>query len=263
MGLSIYLADRPRPGREGEYARLVGERARLQGDLSPGCLAKLLRLDRTARAERRRARLRQEIREIEAKLRVLLIDPGETIGAPRIGIDHAATDWFRDGEYARRHADALKSDPQRSAQYVAIWKRPFEEVVADRRGEYVHELAQDAEAKASGDLHLETGTELGLLCPSWVPDEFWREQPSEPEPDGGGGCVIRGDVVLRIADELERMTVEHLGSTIPELHGADLRRIREASRGGETGDLSEAADLFHAVDWIRFWARKGFSFGIG
>lgn len=263
MGLSIYLADRPRTGREADYLRLVRERASLQHGMSPGCLGKLLRLDKTHRAERHRERSRKRIDEIDRELREVLVDPGEAIGAPRIGIDRAATEWFRNGEYATRHADALRRDERRLAEYVRIWSRPFELVVADHHGEYVLALATDPEVRTSEGVHEETGLPFGCFRASWLPDDVWTSAPSEPSPSSPDATVIRTEVIVRIADALERTTVEHLRSAEPDLRAADPKQLREAAKRAEDGDLAEAADVFQGIDWLRLWARKGFAFEIG
>ncbi len=226
-------------------------------------MTRLLRLDTRPREQRRREEVQRSIHAAERESREMLIDPGESVRAPRIGIDPDATEWFRINKYEPRHADAGK-DSDAAPEFLRAWGPPFEEVVEDHRGEYVLALARDPETLAAGGIHEEIAVQL--VSAPWIPHEAWREAEWKRQRSGGDPTLSPAPA-LSLADRLDHLTVDHLRSTYEEHRTADRRGLHAAAdraeRDGRTNALAQAAELFHEIDWIRFWARRGFSFEVG
>lgn len=170
----------------------------------------------------------------QAEYEAVSISVYEEIGAPRVGIDKEATEWFREHVYEPTRHEALGSqpglfeDPESHRGWKDYWLRPFEEVLADQKGRWVVDLAKEKDGLAKV---------VGIL---------------------GGPLDFRGKVVsgnydiigCDLADEAAR-------NHAPEECVDYARRLEEAlrDRKDETTD-----HLWEAIKWLRFWGSRGFGY---
>lgn len=150
----------------------------------------------------------------------------EAIGAPRVGYDEAATEFFREKVYEPARADALEGVG--NPEFQAFWRRSFEECLEDHRGRYVVELARERGGEA---------TVTGVLA---------------------GSLDFRGKVV----GWSEEVVGAALAEEAYEDHTAEeclsyAKRLEEAL-GDRQGD--EVKYLRDAVAWLRFWGERGFGY---
>ena len=131
MGLDWMLNGHvPKTGHEEQYHRIKNKLDRLD-------------LDNQV-AENQRKLLR---RNLEAALEQETQSPFEVIGAPRVGIDEQATEWFRVNAYqpaqarvAIERAKPSARDPNnpqwgdRNEAFLGHWDRPFEALVQAEHG---------------------------------------------------------------------------------------------------------------------------------
>ncbi len=225
MGLDWMLhAHKAKPGHEAQYLTITRKLDALDADKSV--------------TKHQRALLR---RDLEAALEQVSVSPYAVIGAPRVGIDEAATAWFRVKVFTPAHvqvAEELKkpnhgsnnSWGDRNQAFIDHWGRPFEQVLADERGKYVVELAADQAGVAAV---------TGLLT---------------------GALDYRGKVIASAECLPEDLTNEAFDD-----HGADeavdyADRLEDALVAVHAGDIGELRDLRAAVKWLRYWGSRGFGF---
>ena len=226
MGLDWMLhGSRPKAGCEEQFRRINKKLNALEADESL--------------TEEEKKPLR---RDLEAALEQVAVTPFQVIGAPRVGIDADATEWFRTQLFApmqkrvaeeklRPAPDATK--PQwhdRNDALIAHWSRPFEVVLEEHRGKYVVELAKDQEGVAAI---------TGMLCSSLdfrgkavalaeaIPEELRNEAHDDHDAQA---CVDYAD---RLEAALEDVDDEH---------------------------LDELIDTRAAVKWLRYWGSRGFGY---
>lgn len=227
MGLDWMLHGHvPKPGREEQYRRIKDKLDRLELD------------DEVPENQRKPLR-----RDLEAALEQEALSPFEVIGAPRVGIDEAATEWFRLNVYLpiqqRVAVEKLKpsardpNNPQwddRNEGLVKHWDRPFEAVLVDERGKYVVELAKEREGIAAI---------TGVLCSSLdfrgkavaMAEALPAELRNEAYDDHDAAACI--DYANRLEAALEDVDDEH---------------------------LEELIDIRAAVKWLRYWGSRRFGF---
>ena len=188
--------------------------------------------DRYATVTQRLADMRNdgaESPDLEEELKKISISCYETVGAPRVGIDEEATEWYRKNNYEPAQADAISGKLDGRPEAKEFWLRPFEECLEDHKGQYVMELAREkgGEAAVSGIavqsidfrgkmMRYVEGLEEGLV------NEAWENHTAEE-------CV---DYAKRLAGVLP---------TIPD--------------GPEGKELLQGA-----IDWLNFWGSRGFGY---
>src|SRR5579885_331397 len=111
---------------------------------------------------------------LEDELEKVSVKAMEVIGAPRIGIDAEATEWFRKEIYESHRKAIAERGEKPGTPYYDHWMRPFEEVLKDNHGKYVPSLAKD-----KGGLAKYTGMLAG-------------------DCDFRGKCVGRSDVLNEV-----------------------------------------------------------------
>jgi hypothetical protein len=207
MGLDWLLKKHAaKAGRETEFHRITDKLAALDAD------AGLTDEQRTA--------LRADL---ENALEQLAITPYEVIGAPRIGIDDKATEWFRKHCYQPAQERQLPGEG-----FVAHWCRPFEVVLADEHGKYVVELANDQRG-------------LGAITGMLTSRLDFRGQAI-----GSAKCLP-----------------EHLKNEAYDEHDAEgsldyATRLEAALLEVDDEHLEEVVDIRHGINWMRYWAERGF-----
>lgn len=211
MGLDWMLhGSKPKPGCEPQYRRINEKLSALDEDESLSVEEeKQLRTD------------------LEAALESVSISPFQVIGAPRVGIDAEATEWFRRQVYEPVQVRLAR---ETNPQFTAHWSRPFEVVLEEHRGKYVVELAKDQEGIAAIS---------GMLCSSLdfrgkavalaegLPEALRNEAYDDHAP---GACLDYAD---RLDAALEDFDDEH---------------------------LDELIDIRAAVKWLRYWGSRGFGY---
>ena len=245
MGLDWMLyANISKDGCETQYRRITNKLDALEAD------EKL--------SEDRAKALRQDL---ESALEQVSVSAFEVIGAPRVGIDAEATTWFKRQVFEpmqlRVASETQKSAPRdptnpgwndRNDSFIAVWSRPFEQVVLDHRGKYVVELAKKREGIA---------TIAGMMCSALdfrgkavamsvvITEELRNEAFDEHDADA---CVDYAD---RLEASVHEYQTEH----------PDWQTRQEKNEyGGLASAKDDAGDIEAAVKWLRFWGGNGFGF---
>ena len=226
MGLDWMLhGSKPKPGCEPQYRRINDKLNALNADASL--------------TDDKKKKLRTDL---EAALEQVAITPFEVIGAPRVGIDADATEWFRTKlfepmqkrvaeEKLRPAPDATKPEwNDRNDALIAFWDRPFEVVLEEHRGKYVVELAKERDGIAAI---------TGMLCSS---------------------LDFRGKAVA-LAEALP----EELRNEAYDDHDAEecvdyADRLEAAVAAVSDEHLDELIDIRAAVKWLRYWGSRGFGY---
>lgn len=245
MGLDWMLdAHRAKPGCEKPYRRIIEKLHALEHDRS---------IDLEQSEVMRR--------DLEAALKQVAISPFEVIGAPQVGIDAEATEWFRINLYlpaqvrvADEKTRPVPRDPSnprwddRNDDYINYWDRPFDALEQAEHGKYVVELAKEREGLAPI---------TGILCSlldfrgksvalAVVINETLRNEAYDDHD---------ADACLDYADRLAS-AVDDYKAAHPDLE----TRREEAEYGGLVGAAGDIADIEAAVKWLRYWGSRGFGF---
>jgi hypothetical protein len=186
--------------------------------------------------ERRFAELSSMVQQMEkdgvgpgpstaAQLEAVSMSCFEVIGAPRIGIDEEATEFFRTQIYEPARREALTYDP--GQRKLAWGMRPFEEVLDDNRGKWVVHLAKEK----GGFSPVE-----GPLA--WL--DFPGKRVGDAEPELG-----------------RWVTMEAYEDHSPEACLSYAKSLEEALDGHRDGSVKHLLD---AISWLRFWGERGFGF---
>ena len=227
MGLDWMLAaHRAKPGCEKQYRRIIEKLHALEYDKSID-----LQKSEVVR------------RDLEAALEQEALSQFEVIGAPQVGIDDQATEWFRMHVYlptqARVAAEKLKpmprdpSNPQwtdRNEAFLGHWDRPFDALLQAERGKYVVELAKEREGIAAI---------TGFLCSSL---DF-------------RGKAVALSVVLD--DDLKNEAYDDHDAAACIDYAS---RLEAALADVDDEHFDELIDLRAAVRWLRYWGSRGFGY---
>jgi hypothetical protein len=207
----------PKKGCETEYLRLKKKLAALSQD--------------NKLTEPQRELFKQEL---EAEFEKVALSPFEVIGAPRVGVDEKATEWFRKNVFqdAQLRVGQEKALPKsrRNQRFLDNWDRPFDDILRANTGKYVAELAPAQEGVSSI---------RGMLC---SPVDF-------------RGAVVGSSECL--PQELQnRAYQDHRPGEALEY--AEQLAAALTNVSGE--HVHEVLDLRSAVRWLRFWGSRGFGF---
>ena len=164
--------------------------------------------------------------ELETELEEISITCYEVVGAPQVGHDERANEWFRENCYE----PALKDLDRLSPEQQKFWSSGFDNCLDAHKGKYVMELAQDqgGVASVSGMVMVTNldfrGKVLRFIdgLPSELVDESYDDHNAEESLD--------------YARRLE----------------AELPNVPDGPDGKEL--------LQGAVNWLRFWGEKGFGY---
>lgn len=216
MGLDLMLDGfAPHAGREAECQALNARLAVLDDD---DALPQ-------ARRQQLRAALRDELARISTS-------PYDVIGAPRVGFDARATEWFRVHCYKpnRDEARAQRSrlEGKLSSPFIDYWSRRFEQVLRDERGRYVVALAADKRGLSPAS---------GILTSS---------------------LDLRGSLLARaesLPSDLQHEAFDdhHAQASLDYAH-----RLEEAVRVVPTPHRPDVEGVRQAIAWMRFWGERRF-----
>lgn len=212
MGLDWVLhKDKPKEGSEERFEEL--EKALRSEGLS----------------DKKRKKLEKELEEVS-------ISAYSVLGCPRIGIDEAATNWFRSKLYPSNKEYAEKGAP--TDAFVKYWSRPVEEVLKDEIGKWVPELAGSKEGIASITGMLTSpldfrGKVIGYcdFVDSALQEEAYSDHTGEEAEDYG----------KRLEGCLQIQTKKMSSKTKKEFH-AEIEYVKSA------------------IKWLKFWGGQGFGF---
>jgi len=204
MGLDWVLdKSKPKPGFEERYATVTKMLADMEGEA--------------------------ESPELKEELKSISISCYEAVGAPQVGIDDEATEWFRKENWEPANRDAKAGKLDNRPGFKDFWLQDFETCLEKHKGKYVMELARDKGGEAAV-----TGIAVQ-------------------------GVDFRGKV-LRFIQGLDGGLVDESY----ENHTAEeclnyAKRLEEELPNVPAGP--EGKELLQgAVDWLRFWGERGFGY---
>ncbi len=256
MGLDWILLDRAKDGHEDEVARIRDQLGRDDID------------------EADQDRLADRLGE-------LTLTGAETLGAPRIGIDDAATAWFRETQWeANRRTIAERKLPPEDP-FARHWNRELEDVLKDYAGGTVLHLTGYDRSVIPAATPIATAFCGEVVKTSKILDAELRGLATEDHD---------ATATLAYGRRIEAAVLAHLRGAEPALAELDAdgmwsayRELLQASRdakpdGGVDEDSSEAAEAWEralpserraivkvvpelaAADWAIYWGEKGHGF---
>ena len=240
MGLDwLVHKTKPREGSVRRYHRLTRKLDRLTDADAPAAVRK----------------------KVEGALAEVSISAFEVIGAPRIGVDAEATEWFRKEVYEVQQqavAEELEKPPpgdpakpkwaEQNEAFILHWGRPFHVVLAEETGKYVSELAKNKDG---------LGRYIGMMCSAVdfrgqcvatavvlrddLCDEAYRDHSAEE-------CLDYADRLEKVLEEFKRGHDDWRSATATGDYGKNILVADEV-------EVVEAA-----VKWLRFWGGHGFGY---
>lgn len=211
MGLDWVLdKTKPREGSETRFAEIE--------------LA-LTKIRESAKTQEAYEELTEDLRE---ELDGISMSAFEAVGAPRIGHDKRADEWFREHNYDPAHKDALEGKLDHSPERKEFWLRSFEECLKEHKGQYILEAAE-----LEGGVAEVTGIAVGSADFRGKILRFCEGLPGELVNESYENHT--GEECVDYADRLE----EALGEVPSE---EDKKLVRSAA------------------GWLRFWGSKGFGY---
>lgn len=237
MGLDWMLdAHKAKPGCKQQYRRIIEKLDALEHD-------KNIDLEQSEVLRR----------DLEGALKQVAVSPFEVIGAPQVGIDSQATEWFRDEVYAPTHRGAVEEAADQKTKgrndgFIKYWSRPFEAVLKDERGKFVVELAKEREgiAAITGFLCSSLDFRGKAIALAVVLDDDLKNEAYDDHD---------ADACLDYADRLETAVADYKAE-----HVDWETRKEEAEYGGMVIAATDIADVEAAVRWLRYWGSRGFGF---
>jgi len=172
---------------------------------------------------------RGELTRLEKRIDEISIKAFEIIGAPKIGENESANNYFRERIYRPNREQAikrLKRDP--SDQWAKHWSRSLREVMDDHLGKYISDLATDNRGFSMYS---------GMLCSS---------------------IDFRGKMVCCIDDLSDELKNEGYEDHEDPIHALEYsKKLKEAAPllAGQDRRVVESA-----VSWMDFWGNRGYGF---
>lgn len=211
MGLDWMLQKtKARPGSESRFAQLT------------------LEMDKISRHAKSQEEYEELTRDLSEELAGISVHAFDVIGAPRLGHDEKADNWFFENVYKPNHEEAISRDGSGLTGWAALWSKPFDAIVEKYKGQYILEAAEEEGgcAAVSGMLCSAADFRGKMLrfcegLPSELVDESYEDHTGEQS--------------LEYADRLERA----------------IALVEDEEGRGTVRD---------AVAWLRFWGSKGFGY---
>lgn len=246
MGLDWCLKDRIKPGNEEEAEILRG---------------KLDEMDEETK----------EYKLARSRLDEISVSPAETLGAPRIGIDKAATDWLRKQhkEVKAEIKAAKKAGNRMGDHYVQHWSRPFKEILKEEHGKYVIDLVGYNASTVTGMIAAATdfrGKCIGRcdILPDGLQNEAYQDHgPAEmlayaKRLEDAVAKILKmsaEDVKARaktLGEELEAATKDKAGMGYYEVSEKWYDGLSKKDK-----QIYELSTVLEGANWLRFWGERG------
>lgn len=261
MGLDWCLRDKPAAGKAAEF---VAIRAQLE-DCEDS----------------------DEINKLRAELEQVSTTPAATLGAPRIGIDEKATEWFRKQyEEAHAHVTGPEAAEIPNRHFVKFWSQPWEKVLEHEHGKYVIDLVDYNKSTVTGFMLVGPTSFRGKVIgyseclTDELKHEAYEDHTAEEAIDYGQRMQNRlvmhfretylefkdwaiGDMqaeIGRLRKEGQRIREE--SDFVPE-HPWDSHRdvaAWEEALPAHSKALLSAAYDFDGAAWLIFWGERGHGF---
>lgn len=229
-------------------------------------------------------------RELDDEMATLVITPAQAIGAPRVGVDKRATEWFRDNVWKPNHDMANDKDAS-NPEFAKFWSRTFEECLEEEYGKYVIELAEDKYDKSTCTGFFTAPTSFRGKCVGYDENIGEALQNEAYEDHDAAGCIDYGNRLIRAACNnirlscptstgdmpMEEMTDEQILARYDELRakgreiakadppkgpfeGSDAKEKWEESLPETDKRILGAWAAFDGARWLIFWGGKGFGY---
>ena len=149
----------------------------------------------------------------------------DVIGAPEVGKDPEADEWFRKQCYEPAHADAMSGEMRGGPERIAFWKQDFEKCLEKHKGQRVAELAKEQGGIASV---------TGMLA---------------------SNLDFRGKMLSFLKGLDEDLVEESYEDHSAEQCLDYARRLEKQLSNVEDGEVLESA-----IAWLCFWGGRGFGY---
>lgn len=249
MGLDWELWHKPKDGFEAEAAELHQEFYELCYDPDADEETSVARLE-----------------EIDSYLIDNGIDPGVTLGAPRIGPDKAANDWL-----AAQREEALANQEDLSEEEMEHWSRPLSEILAESEGMYVLDLTDYALSTVTGVVASPVSFRGGIVSQCEHLSQDMRDQAH---------CVLEADACVEYGAALRAAALAHVATVDEKLAEPDAALPRLKTLISQTEDflaeedydaldawqndltpadqaLLEISGVLDGAAWLEFWGGLG------
>jgi len=163
--------------------------------------------------------------ELEQELKDISVSCYEAVGAPQVGVDERANEWFRKNCYEPAHKDAL-AGKMHSPEQADFWKQDFETCLETHKGQHVMELAEQ-----EGGIAAVTGIAVTSID-------------------------FRGKVLRFCEGLLEELIDESYDEHTAEESLDYANRLEGALPLVKTEEHKELVTA--AITWLRFWGSRGF-----
>jgi hypothetical protein len=272
MGLDWCLLPKARPGFEAEFLSL------------------------TAAIEMERDEANRDVMNNE--LRKISVSPGETLEAPRVGIDACATEWFV--KHCKERAEILRRFPDQGLDGPdsTYWLKPIEELLKDNHGMFVIDLADYNKSVITGVMGGNTSFRGKIIGCCEFLDERLKEEAYEDHICGTDvldykrrlqkdlfswirGYALDPKIRKRTTDDdiyaeqvnLRKMPDEDIETILRQAERERERKFKVVDQISASGakavssDLSQiqtaVAIMLYEIDallWLDFWGNKGHGF---
>jgi hypothetical protein len=261
MGLDWIPASKPKKGHEAEAEKILDE---LEAGVS----------------EKKAEKLRERQEKIH-------IHPEDTLGAPCVGEDARATEWFReryDEEHARVVVQGGGDDDEMEGP---DWTRPFEELLEEARGMPVIELTDYKVTWGGSPMAGPLSFRGKVLQDAGLPDKLMDEAFQNHAADEAcefadrlekaalaahkkkakaatlesvrrDYSALRAQAEAVMKKEIARLGAKGIEDEIEVSLGASKAiEAWEKKLDPEKQSLSALGPVLDAADWLRFWGEKG------
>ena len=199
--------------------------------------------------------LRAERDAVKEEAADCLVSAMSTIGAPRIGIDQVATDWFV--SQIKEHRKVIAEKPQANKRYIEYWSQDDDALMAEANGKYVPDLAQgsDGLGRVSGMLAPATsfrGKTIGY-CVDIVGDDLSGRAYNDMEPDE---LLEYGQELIDAATSYAKAYGLEGLLKFDDMSDHEISAVIEKS-GRSEDDCWGVIRCIQGGRWCVFWAERG------
>jgi len=195
--------------------------------------------------------LLEEVDLIQKKIKECYISVGETLGAPRVGIDAEATEWLR--EKWEDISLVLDSESNITSQYRNFWGRDFEDILDDETGKYILELVESEGIGTVTGVGVNSASFRGGVvtshCRGIVGKALAKRASTDHEDPED--LIDLGEELYAAAEEFAE---EYGLEWVRDLREQDNDTIVKETKNEDVWRLLLCYD---AAKWCKFWGGKG------